>query len=276
MALNRDVIEPQYLQRAITTVSCRDTDYIPKISAAGETLHENGVPVQVMHNGVKVALYGYYGAWMSEIIRELRGHHEPQEEALFHEVVKLAEPGSAMIELGAFWSYYSLWFSHEVRDAVNYMVEPGPENLDLGMRNFALNGKSGKFVNAMVSDQETGFHWFPKGASKVFVPMVTVDALCQREKLQRLFMLHSDIQGHELKMLFGARAMLSAQRIDYLFISTHSDKDVHEQCMKFLDVMNYRIVANHTMRQSFSHDGLIVARAPKMPEPRKTAISIRS
>lgn len=41
-----------------------------------------------MHNGVKVIAGGYYGSWMTEIIRLLQGHHEPQEERVFYENIK--------------------------------------------------------------------------------------------------------------------------------------------------------------------------------------------
>jgi hypothetical protein len=44
-----------------------------------------------------------------------------------------------MIELGAFWSFYSMWFNKEVENAINYMVEPDSFNLGQGKRNFKLN-----------------------------------------------------------------------------------------------------------------------------------------
>ncbi len=48
---------------------------------------------------------------MAEIIRCLRGHHEPQEEAVFHQIVERLKHESpaapAIVELGSFWSYYA-------------------------------------------------------------------------------------------------------------------------------------------------------------------------
>ena len=71
-------------RRVELTVSCRDADGVPKVPHAGEVVVEQGLPVQVMHEGTRVLSGAYYGAWMTEIISRLRGHHEPQEERVVH------------------------------------------------------------------------------------------------------------------------------------------------------------------------------------------------
>ena len=86
------------------TTSCRDCDHIPKVAGAGEVVEENGQRVQIMHNGVRVIAGGYDGDWMMEIIRRLKGHHEPQEELVFHEILKTLPEQATMIELGGYWS----------------------------------------------------------------------------------------------------------------------------------------------------------------------------
>jgi hypothetical protein len=68
--------------RVTITTSCRDTDHLPKVSNAGQFVGENN-SLQVMHNGVLVGRDCYDGAWMTEIIQQLHGHHEPQEEVVF-------------------------------------------------------------------------------------------------------------------------------------------------------------------------------------------------
>src|ERR1700735_2772689 len=90
-------------RRIDLAVAVRDTDAIPKVPDAGEVTVRDGVPVQVMHNGVLVREGCYHGPWMTEIIRRLRGHHEPQEEFAFHAVLeRLASdtPEPTMVELG--------------------------------------------------------------------------------------------------------------------------------------------------------------------------------
>ena len=64
-------------RRVALAVSCRDTDALPKVPDGG-TIRDGEPRVQVMHNGVLVEADGYQGSWMTEIISELRGHHEPR------------------------------------------------------------------------------------------------------------------------------------------------------------------------------------------------------
>lgn len=62
------------------TVCCRDCDSIPKAKNAGSVFMEGPNGVQLMHNGVRVLAGGYHGDSMKQIIHDLKGHHEPQEE----------------------------------------------------------------------------------------------------------------------------------------------------------------------------------------------------
>src|ERR1700716_1792460 len=84
--------------RAAMTVSCRDCDLIPKVPDSGKIISSEGTPVQIMHNGVRVVAGGYYGDWMTRIIERLHGHHEPQEEVVFHEILKHLQPSATMLE----------------------------------------------------------------------------------------------------------------------------------------------------------------------------------
>src|SRR5438067_3750003 len=138
------------LARIALTVACRDTDAILKVEDAGVV--RDGV--QVMHNGVRVVEGGYYGEWMTEVIRRLRGHHEPQEEVAFHSVIErlaaTAGPSPAMLELGAFWAYYSLWFLHRNPGGRAFLVEPDPAYLEIERRNIELNDFDATFLQAAV------------------------------------------------------------------------------------------------------------------------------
>ena len=111
-------------RRILIAAGCDDCDYIPKVTGAGEVLTADGVRYQLMHNGVKVIEDGYCGQWMTELIRLLKGHHEPQEEKIFHEVLKHLGAGAAMMELGSYWCYYSLWFQQVIAGAASYLIEP--------------------------------------------------------------------------------------------------------------------------------------------------------
>ena len=82
----------------------------------------------IMHNGVKVK--PMHPCYM-ELLTANRGCHEPQEEMVFQEVLKHIPAGGCMVVLGAYWSFYSIWFAKTVERARCFMVEPEPEYLEV-------------------------------------------------------------------------------------------------------------------------------------------------
>lgn len=95
----------EYWQKRIDDVlNCSDLDLIPKVPNAGKILRGK----QVMHNGILINLGSYYGPEYSKMLVLSKGVHEPQEERIFMEVLKVLKPGALMIELGSFWSFYSM------------------------------------------------------------------------------------------------------------------------------------------------------------------------
>jgi hypothetical protein len=237
-------------RRIDIAASCQDADYIPKVPLAGSVQKgADGITWQIMHNGIKVLADAYYDRFNTEIVRRLRGHHEPQEEKAFHEVLKQIRPGGVMIELGAYWGYYSLWFHKDIAGSINYLIEAVAENLRVGQRNFQLNGFEGHFKRGLIGKEEnlTGNP-----------PTITVDGFIRHEALGRIAILHADIQGHEYEMLLGAKTSIRQGLFEFIFISSHGFK-VHAQCLRFLRKYGYRILCEHTPAESFAVDGLIVA-----------------
>ena len=126
--------------RMAISMRCHDADIIPKVENAGQLMDEpDGTRVQIMHNGIKVLAGGYYGDWMCDLIEQCQGHHEPQEEVVFHEVMKHIPPQATMIELGGYWSFYSLWFLSQGSERRGLVVEADPNHLKVGMKNAAPN-----------------------------------------------------------------------------------------------------------------------------------------
>lgn len=254
-------------KRVKTATSCKDCDYIPKIKNAGKSFSEtkNSKSYQLMHNGVKVRLGGYHEGWMKKIISELKGHHEPQEEKVFYEVLKRIAPGSTMIELGSFWAYYSCWFNKVVDRAKNYLIEPNIDKLNLGKENFKLNCLYGEFTHAFVGRESKDIDVFSDWDGKEYkIPKLSIDDFVTTNNIGRVHILHSDIQGVEFEMLEGCSKLLSNHLIDYLFISTHGDQ--HEKCLRLLRDFQYKLIASHTISESYSGDGLIVCHSNRVPD----------
>jgi FkbM family methyltransferase len=262
-------ISPSEQERIENTTAVRDCDPIPKVENAGAVEMRDGHRVQVMHNGVLIEEGCYYGAWTTEIIRRLRGHHEPQEEPVFHAIVeRLREdtPRPAMLELGSFWSYYSLWLRQAIPATSCVLVEPDPNNLAVGRRNFALNGAEGSFIHAAVGEVHDGTIRLPCESDRVIrrVRTVTVDGLLAELGIDRLDVLVCDTQGAEAAMLRGARAAIAAGRIRFLLMSTHhhsysGDPLTHQRCLALVREAGGHVIAEHTVAESCSGDGLIAA-----------------
>lgn len=250
-------------ERARMTISCRDSDNIPKVASAGQIVEIDGQRVQIMHNGLRVVAGGYYGDWMASIIEGLRGHHEPQEETVFHEVLKHVGPQASMIELGGFWSYYSLWFMQNFPNRTSIVLEPDPNNLQVGRANAALNQAGIQFVQACagdVSKDSIAFHTETAGA--VDIPQLCVADLMTRFGLSTLDILHCDTQGAETQVIRSCEALMRSGRIKFGIFSTHShyisgDPLTHQRCLQMLREFGGTILAEHDVHESFSGDGLI-------------------
>jgi FkbM family methyltransferase len=270
-------------ERIEMTVACHDSDLIPKVEGAGEIfLDPSGTLCQRMHNGLRVVAGGYHGEWMSEIIRRLKGHHEPQEEILFHTILPLiAAAGSkpVMLELGSFWGYYSLWFRSLHPGGRNLLVEPDANNVQVGKRNFRLNEFDGEFIEAAVGIHD-GFIDFPceSDGQARRVRTISVDGLLRELGLERIHLLHADIQGAELSLLEGMKESVERGRLNWLFLSTHhhslsGDPLTHQRCLEWLQSHGAFILSEHSVAESFSGDGLIVAAFSGHPQMMPPAIS---
>ncbi|QLE86088.1 FkbM family methyltransferase [Shewanella sp. Scap07] len=200
-----------------------------------------------LHNGIKVPFKGplsYYDDF-SQILVINRGVHEPVEEYVFQQVMKVinvAKP--TMLELGAYWGHYSLWMKQCHPNSSVYLVESDASNLAAGKNNFIANGQEGHFIEAFV-----GHGHF------------NVDDYLS-SKTGPLTILHSDIQGYEVEMLKDASRSLREHLVDYIFLSTHSQQ-LHQESLSLLADYGYRIeVSSDFTHETTSFDGFIFASSP--------------
>lgn len=213
-------------ERALMTIACHDADEIPRVSDAGTSKKVDGVDVQIMHNGLKVKKNGYQGMWQAHIIESLKGVHEPQEEKVFFEVLKRIKQPEAMIELGSWWSYYSMWYLKEKKGSKAICCEPDPVNISLGKENMRLNGFESEdrsvFYNVAsgaIDDKRIKFT--TEAGDRVSVLTKTIDSIITEQQINKLDILHMDIQGAEMDALKSAQRSIAKGKIRFVFISTH-------------------------------------------------------
>lgn len=250
------------------TISCADCAAIPKVADAGRVVSTPDGPVQTMHNGLKVVADGYYGDWMTHIIRSLRGHHEPQEELLFSRVIDYSRNNSLFVELGSFWCYYSLWFLASVPGSRAVCVEPDSANLGVGRRNAALNGFSDRvaFHQGCIGEiaHEGRLFRTESTQEQVILPCFHMDRIRELCGGQTVEVLHVDAQGAELGFLRSMPGAVAARAVRFLVVSTHhssisGSKTTHQDCVQAIQAMSGAVLADHDVQESFSGDGLIVA-----------------
>lgn len=203
-----------------------------------------------LHNGNRVFARGPHAYYQdfSDILVINRGVHEPLEELVFQEMLSHLPKAPVMLELGAYWAHYSMWLAQARPQAALHLVEPEKANADVGRANLALNGFDGAYREAFVG----------QGAFQV-------DDWFDEVGLARLNVLHCDIQGYEIEMLQGAVQALADRKVDYWFISTHS-QDLHVQADAALRKAGYRIEASADFdHQTTSFDGFMLGVHPALP-----------
>jgi hypothetical protein len=214
---------------------------------------------QKLHHGIKVIAGSYFGPEYCLLMKATKGVHEPQEEFAFQEVLKRMHQAHSsffphILELGAFWGFYSTWFLKTFPNADALLIEPEPFNIVSGMNNCKMNNVERRvsIKRAFISDIQA--------KQLCDCPILNVDSLGYLKTKKQISILHSDIQGHELAMLTGAKQCFEMKLIRYIFISTHSNS-LHKECLKKIKQYNCHVLAEHNVCESFSNDGLIVAAA---------------
>lgn len=243
-------------------LECPESSKLTRVPMAGTVK----AGFQIMHNGIRVVADGYYGGGMTRLLGENRGCHEPQEEFVFSFLLKILPQGAVMIEGGAYWAFYSMWFLSEVADGKALLIEPCLHNIKIGRRNLDANGLSAGIFHAYIGAR--------MALANDGVEVVSIDGFCQREGLVNVDVLHMDIQGAEADMLRGAARMLSSGAVSYILISTHGNT-LHEKCERLLMSMGMQLLLSVPPRESFSVDGLLVAQRLGAPRLEFPAISRR-
>jgi FkbM family methyltransferase len=265
VSLSENEPDANWANRVEMTAQCPDSKKIPKVAGAGKVLSNDvGESIQLMHNGLKIHAGCYYGEWMTELISKLQGHHEPQEEAVFYEVLKHVPDNGCMLELGSFWAYYSLWFlSESPKDRRAFAVEPDPENIEAGRENAALNALNPVFIQACVG-VPSKIIYHSETSGDINIDQVDVPTLFERCRFEVLDILHCDAQGVEFDVIRSCESLFRSGRIRFVLVSTHSmqicgDPLMHQKCLKQLTEYGGQILAEHDVHESFSGDGLIAA-----------------
>ena len=271
-SLDFSMFNKDEIRRIEITVSCLDSTSIPKVINAGELGTDELGQFQVMHNGLKITKDCYQGAWMTRVIKLLRGHHEPQEELAFHKVLEALKKDSSnfevqtILELGSFWGYYSMWFLKELPLSQVICVEPDPIHLEVGKQNFSRNELLGNFINAQIgskNESNSTFICVSDGVERS-IETLSFSGVLDRAEIESVDLVHVDIQGSEIELLLDLPNVLKSHKIRFIMVSTHDlvisgRPTTHQDCLKILEDNGAHIIIEHSVSESYSGDGFILA-----------------
>ncbi len=170
-----------------------------------------------------------------------------------------------MIELGGFWSYYSLWFLKGFPERRAVVLEPDPAHIEIDVRTLPLTIElSISFKRAWGADNLPSHDFSTETSGIVQIPQLSVPHLLERFQIGQLDILHCDTQGAETSVISSCEDLIKAKRITFGIFSTHAfqisgDPLTHQKCLQMLKDFGASILAEHDVHESFSGDGLVAA-----------------
>lgn len=154
-----------------------------------------------------------------------------------------------MIELGSNQCYYSLLFKHilGVDNTLNIMVEPHKLNFDCGVSEFKLNNCYGIFY-------KRGIGYSHENSSEV--EPIFLDDILKENNIEKIDMLHSDIDGSEVSLLDLNRNFFIKGKSEFIFLYTHGES-LAELCKNIFKGFPYKLLIE-LPHGSQGGDGLLV------------------
>jgi FkbM family methyltransferase len=177
----------------------------------------------------------------------LEGTYEDENQTLFREHVRT---GAIVFDIGANVGFFTLLASQLVGPTGRVVAfEPFPAALRHLRRHLALNDvRNVTVVEAAVSASPGTAHFRSheeltmgrlSESGELAVDVVSLDDLCQRDKIPVPGVIKIDVEGEELNILRGAERILRERR-PLILLATHG-ADVHEACCRLLTEHGYRL-----------------------------------
>jgi FkbM family methyltransferase len=169
-----------------------------------------------------------------------------------------------MIELGSYWAYYSMWAQAARKRVRSILVEPVDSRMEIGKATLKLNGMNAEFLRAYTGASSLPSHTVHmEGTSLSGIEWLSLDDIVVGCGVPFARIVHVDVQGAEVDVLRGSKLAIDEKKLGYVFLSTHS-RSLHYECLNMLEP-HFVILAEHTRAESYSTDGLIVARPHWFP-----------
>ncbi len=144
-------------------------------------------------------------------------------------------------------------------------LEPDPVHRQITEGNLALNANEAIVLNGCASIDKTEHKILFESSNQYgFVPGFDMTTLGDLVGDSMIEMLHMDVQGAELDFLRSIKNFKKRGQLRFVFVSTHhhlisGSRTTHDDCVSLLTDLGAVILVDHSIAESFSGDGLIVA-----------------
>ncbi|GAB4231562.1 MAG: hypothetical protein Tsb0021_10060 [Chlamydiales bacterium] len=128
---------------------------------------------------------------------------------------------------------------------------------ECGVASFNVN--SGKATNSLLDASKNCEKWVPPGLmlleEKIQVSSFTLDAYVEKNQISRIDILKMDTQGSELKVLRGARELLTKKKIQVIyteicFVPLYEQQGSFHEISAFLFPLGYQLYDIYNRRYS--------------------------
>ena len=156
---------------------------------------------------------------------------------MMEQLTPLLTPGSVCFDIGANIGITTVWMARHTGKV--YAYEPEPSNQARFRDHMRLNRVDNAVLEpCAVSDHEGeaifhltrsyGHHSLGEVRTSpitghITVPLIKIDAYCEKEKIDHIRFMKIDVEGFELEVLRGAEQMLRRQRIDLVVFEVSPD-----------------------------------------------------
>ena len=165
-----------------------------------------------------------------------------------------------MVELGSFWAYYSVWARHG-SPAPQVLVEPDPSNLALGDTTSSSTGSTGDLSRPRST--RTGRSDLRLGKRRLAHDVaVSFDGLADRAVERIDLLLPTSRAPSPLRSAAPPALWRRPGPLPGCFTHHHTisgDPLTHQHCLRILRDAGAHLVVEHSVSESCSGDGLIVA-----------------
>jgi FkbM family methyltransferase len=175
------------------------------------------------------------------------GGYEPERQLEF---ARLVREGDVVLDIGANVGFYTLLAARMVGPSGRVLAfEPLPDNLPVLRRHLAVNGLTNVDVIPAAVASRSGSRRFNTGEypatgqlselGGIEVDVVSLDDLRAAGRLSRVDLMKIDVEGAELEVLEGARAVLEEFR-PVVIMELHNP-EMDRKCPELLRSLGYHI-----------------------------------